>query len=98
MPRPVQQHGFHLFRFRTLWQHHLIRFLLFLVGIEINDLNPDLQVVQKRHDLNLISFLVHLFDFHLAEHVDGEFVVDECLVEEGVVLHLARGYEAQHED
>ena len=81
MPRPIQQRRLDLLRLGTLRQNHLIRLFLLFIGIQINNPDPNLQIIQQRHDLNLICLFVHLLDLHLAEDVDWKLVVDECLVE-----------------
>lgn len=48
--------------------------------------------------MNLIGLFVHLLDLHLTEHVNGQLVLNESLIQERVILHLSRSQKPYHQD
>jgi hypothetical protein len=70
VPWTVQQSRSHLLRLGTLWQQHGCGFLVLDVGIEVEDLDCHVKVVEEGHDLDLVGFLVEGLDLGLAEELD----------------------------
>ena len=92
----VEQGGFYIFLWGGLGEDDCVGFFAFDVGVEVDDLDADFEVVEQGHDLYLVCLFVDLFDLGLAEEFDGYAVLDECLVKHCVVLQLSRGQEPHH--
>lgn len=98
MSGTIEEGSFHFFRLGRFGKNDLISFLALDVGVQIDDFDAHFQIVQQRHNLNLVCFLIHLLNFELAEDLHRQFVLDEGLVENRIVLQLSRSQETHHED
>lgn len=96
MARTIEEFANNVGLLTGLGQYNLIGFLI-QIGIQIDDLNANAQIIQQCHNLYLVSFFVDWLNFELAECLRWHLVVNEGLVQERVVPDLPRRYESQHQ-
>lgn len=98
MSRPVEETSCDVFWLCALGQDHRIGLLTAHVGVKVDDLDAHLQIVEERHYRDLVGLLVQGLHLGLAEEFDGQPIVDEGLVENGVVLELPRSEESHDQN
>jgi hypothetical protein len=94
----VQQSSLHILGLGRFGQDDGVCLLALDVGVQVDDLDAHLQVVQQGHDLDLVCLLVDLLHLRLAEELNGDLILNEGLVKDSVILQLPRGEEAHHQD
>lgn len=85
----VQQGSLHILGLGRFRQDDGVGLLALDVGVQVDDLDAHLQVVQQSHDLDLVCLLVDLLHLGLAEELDGDLILDEGLVKDSVILQLS---------
>jgi hypothetical protein len=93
----VEQSRLRVLGLRRLGKDNRICLLALDIGVQVDDLDADFQVVQQRHDLDLVCLLIDLLNLGLAEELNGYFILNEGLVEDCVILEFSGGEEAHHE-
>ena len=94
----VQQGSLYILGLGRLRQDHRVGLFALDVGVQVDDLDAHLQVVEQSHDLDLVGLLVDLFDLGLAEELNGDLILNESFIKDGVILEFSRSEEAHHQD
>ena len=98
MSRSVQQRASDLLRLGTLGQSHRCRLLAVDIRIKVQYPDPHLQIVQQCHNLYLIRLLVQRLHLSLTEVLNWQPILNECLVQNSIVLQLPRRQESHHQN
>jgi hypothetical protein len=84
----VEECRLHILGLSGLGKNDCVRFLALDVGVQVDDLDTDFEVVEKCHNLNLVCLLVDLLHFRLAKELDGQLVFNEGLIKHRIILEF----------